>query len=148
MLVGFAVPAAEQSLSSNVASVTLIARLAPSAKITNVVTETDVRARPTAPDRIVLQAAPGEVAIVTIDFHTNTRATLIKASAEGTGATLDVAPVVTTCNWVHNGMIVREHKTVASLTACKPSEAQRALIRIGPRTEPVTLIFVIEPLAN
>jgi hypothetical protein len=148
MLVGLAVAVIAQSLAPSIATVHLVARLAPHAEITAITSASPITTRRPTNDRMVLEAAPGADTSLTFDFLTNTRATLIKANMAGAVPTLDVAPVTTTCDWVHDEISVSGIGTVASLTRCTPSQPQRALIRIGPRTQPVTLTIIIEPLAN
>src|SRR5689334_5415583 len=106
MLLVLAAVAFAQVLAPSIATVHLVARLAPHAEIKAIASPTAIITRQPTNDTIVLEARPGEPSTVTLDFLTNTRALQIKASAAGSGATIDVAPVTSTCDWVHSEIVV------------------------------------------
>jgi hypothetical protein len=147
-VIALVIPVLCQEAASNIGAVRLVARLATRVEVEATGTPKGVIVRRTAADNVVLETEPGESVTVPFTFRANTRSVRIRASADSASITVNVVPVVSTCDWVHSDVVVKQSRVVAVLTRCAPSQTQSGQLHIGSRTQPVTLTIVIDPVSN
>jgi hypothetical protein len=146
--VGLLAAVRAQTLSSNSASIRVVAKLPPRAEILKIETTAGATCSGVGFDTMVLDTAAGEPLTVSFIFRANTRSLRIRAEAESSSASVDVAPVASSCDWVHDRGVVRSKRMIAALSRCRPFESQTAMVRMGARAQPMKLKVILEPVLD